>query len=137
MSNKRATKEEIHQVRVAMAIAFPGVFAAPRSNDVRRPLAIGIHVGAAERLREMFPEMSLRMISGGMHDYVNGHKYLTACRAGAGRINLDGETVGYVTDEQAAFAKAKLKAMKSRKRGKPKPKVPTVRSAVAEALAHV
>jgi sRNA-binding protein len=114
MGSKKATKAEMHRVRVALSIAYPGVFAAPQSKEPRKPLALGIRSKLYSEARFMFPEISLRLIRGGLYDYTNGFKYLLACKAGTPRIGLDGEPDGFVTKEQAAYARAKLRSVKAR-----------------------
>lgn len=72
----------------------------------RRPLKVGIRddIAAADNT------ITLQQIRHGLARYCGSDGYLSAMRAGAARIDLDGNVVGAVTEEQAAGAAKGLRA---------------------------
>lgn len=111
MAKKRATSQEILQVRAAMHIAFPACF-APKGGK-KKPLKIGIRQDLMVQARELFPAMSRRLIDNFLSDYCRGHNYLKAMVKGAVRVDLDGGFAGFVSASDAIYSKDKLASMKS------------------------
>lgn len=112
MASKRATMQEILQVRVAMHIAFPDCFAA--KGGIKKPLKIGLRQELMIEARQRFPQMSRRQIDAFLRDYCSGHNYLKAIKKGAARVDLAGNFGGFVNAEQAAFAQQRLSALKKK-----------------------
>ena len=109
------TQEEIHAAEALiglMAERWPKCFAVYEGR--RKPLKIGIHhdidVGVA-------PEM----LSLAMRLYTNNVGYLRSMRAGAARIDLEGNAVGTVSDEDVAHASRTLEHRAARKARQPAP----------------
>jgi sRNA-binding protein len=110
MSRKRATQQEILQVRAAMHLAFPACF-APKGGK-KKPLKIGIRQDLMVQAREQFPTMSRRLIDNFLADYCGGHNYLKAVTKGAARVDLAGGFAGFVTQEESRYAAEKLRQIK-------------------------
>jgi ProP effector len=67
----------------------------------RKPIKLGIHRDIAALL----PTLSTKEIGAAMGAYVHNHFYRSACtKAGAARIDLNGDAAGVVTPEEAADA---------------------------------
>lgn len=120
MARKRATQQEILQVRAAMHIAFPACF-APKGGK-KKPLKIGIRQDLMAQAREHFPSMSRRLIDNFLVDYCGGHNYLKIVTKGAARIDLTGGFSGFVTEEEARYASDKLRQIKLLKEKRRKPR---------------
>lgn len=110
MGKKRATPEEIAQVRQALHLTYPDCFAG--KGQQKRPLKIGIHKDVLSDGREKMPGLSCRLIRAGLRDYVSGPTYLRNMLAGTPRIDLDGNPDGVVEEAHEVAAKAQLAAMK-------------------------
>jgi ProP effector len=100
----------------------------------RRPLACGIHKDVIATFDGIATEDAIRKA---IRYYVGNEKYLKAMTAGAPRIGLDGEPVGFVTEDQAHGTASILKHRHERKKAKAKPPPakppPTKRSHAANA----
>lgn len=121
MASKRATEQEILQVRIAMNIAFPDCFAA--KGGIKKPLKVGIKDDLLAEARAHFPALSRRLIMAFLRDYCGGHNYFTSFKTGAVRVDLQGNFSAFVSADDLAYAKAQLAALKA-KRSKPKRKNP-------------
>lgn len=78
-----------------------------------RPLAIGIHEALAAR--EAAEEKLVRRALAG---YVNLPRYLKSVREGAARIDLDGQEVGRVGDDDARHAREQLKQLQAKQKAR-------------------
>jgi ProP effector len=83
---------------------FPEAFA--RRGAERRPLKIGIARDLAER------GVDLDVIRAGLGSYCRSYGYLSAMKAGASRVDLDGSIAGIVTAEEATSAQERLAELK-------------------------
>jgi ProP effector len=77
----------------------------------RRPLAVGIH---NEMIAALDGVVSKTAIGRALGYYVGSPRYIEALKAGMPRIGLDGEPVGFVTEDQERSAARRIK--KKRKR---------------------
>jgi ProP effector len=82
----------------ALAAKFPKAFFVYERR--RRPLKLGIHLDIAAAA----PEIPAKEIRTALRIYVTNTGYLHACKAGATRIDLNGEPAGCVTDDEARNA---------------------------------
>ena len=109
-----------------LAQLWPACFTTdPRE---RRPLKIGI---AGDIEAAACGALTQREIDLALGWYVRGGSYLWRMRPGADRIGLDGKPAGTVSDADAEHARARLAALKARRRPITKPG----RSADAGAIA--
>ena len=83
---------------------FAAAFA--RRGAERRPLKIGIARDLLER------GVDLDVIRAGLGSYCRSYGYLSAMKAGASRVDLDGSVAGIVTAEEAASAQERLAELK-------------------------
>ena len=83
-----------------------------REHELRRPLKIGIR----EDIIAQHPELQPSVIVSALQNYTRCVPYWSTLKAGAARIDLDGNVVGQVTlkNEQAA----KVKIAKAERRAK-------------------
>jgi ProP effector len=88
----------------ALIEAFPAAF----TSTGRRPLKLGIHDDLLAR------GIAADVATKGLAAYCTSTGYLTATKAGAPRIDLDGNAAGTVTAEEAEHAVAKLAAAAER-----------------------
>lgn len=123
MASKRATQQEILQVRIAMNIAFPDCFAA--KGGIKKPLKVGIKDDLLAEARALFPALSRRLIMAFLRDYCGGYRYFTSFKPGAVRVDLQGNFAAFVTVDDVAYAKAQLAAVKGKKQ-KPKRNNPDI-----------
>jgi ProP effector len=86
-----------------LADLFPKCFAVFEQH--RQPLKIGIHV---DLLAKLDGAITPKECAKALRLYCANRFYLQACVEGAPRIDLDGNTVGHVTAEEAANAKQRL-----------------------------
>lgn len=112
MASRRATKQEILQVRTALAIAYPACFA--KKGEKKKPLKIGIKDDVMASAREIFPGLSRRLIAATIRDYCTGANYLRCLVAGAARVDIKGTFAGFVSAEHASHAQKTLADIKSR-----------------------
>ena len=77
---------------------FPQCFVLAR--DRKRPLKIGIH----RDLIAAIPEVSPKRLRAALGWYAGSWAYLKNMTAGAARIDLNGQSAGEVTAEEAAAA---------------------------------
>ncbi len=80
-----------------------------------RPLKVGIHEDLAAN--EPWPD---KLVRRALACYVNLPRYLKAVRAGAGRVDLGGESAGVVTPGEARHAHTKLEALQAQQRKRDK-----------------
>ena len=81
------------------------------------PLAIGIHTQLLDREREKLPETDIKLF---LSVYANTAKYNESMLEGTSRVDLDGNATDELTQEDAACAKGKLKAiLAARERNSP------------------
>ncbi|WP_262927420.1 ProQ/FINO family protein [Phytohalomonas tamaricis] len=76
-----------------------------------RPLQIGIHEQLARR--EQWPD---KLIKRALAGYVNLPRYLKSVRAGALRVDLDGQNTEAVTEQDAQHAREQLSILQERQR---------------------
>ncbi|MGO9419538.1 ProQ/FINO family protein, partial [Roseiarcus sp.] len=86
---------------------FPLAFAAGRL----RPFKVGIDKDIAERA----PAITDRERARALRYHTRSDRYLRSMRPGAPRVDLDGNEVGAVTDDEAAHAKAILDRRRAKK----------------------
>lgn len=97
------------KIRVAQAQAFlhgqyPDLF-----GDKSKPLAIGIHRALLDRHPDLdAPGLKRALV---MHTLRRTYQ-MSLARAGSARVDLDGNPVGEVTEEQAEHARDQLESMK-------------------------
>jgi ProP effector len=109
--------DEIGAAIALLAETFPKCFAVFEQR--RQPLKIGIHADIAAALDGA---ITLEELSNALRFYTGNVGYLRSLRAGAPRIDLDGQPAGVVTAEETAFAKTRLRAQR---KNSAKPAVPT------------
>jgi hypothetical protein len=104
---------------LALAALYPACFDWERP----RPLKLGIH---KDLLAVGFGEAKVEpaQIKRALGRYCHRPRYWKALRAGADRIDLQGQPVGVVTAEEAAAARADFAAWNARKAGLPVPPRP-------------
>ncbi|WP_019003189.1 RNA chaperone ProQ [Succinimonas amylolytica] len=89
---------------------FPVSFVKEGREDLApRPLKIGIFNDLVERIAAIDPEFSKSRIRSALRVYTTRWSYLECVKAGADRIDLDGNTVDTVSEEHAAFAAEKYR----------------------------
>lgn len=86
------------RVRRILVERFPKAFAG--WGESKPPLKIGIF----DDLVAALPELPVAEIQQGLQDYTSGPTYTSSLTEGANRINLNGEPVGVVSADHAAFA---------------------------------
>src|SRR5262249_53716546 len=95
-----------HAAITALVETFPAAF----TGFGRKPLKLGIHDDLLAR--GIAPDVATK----GLAAYCSSMGYLNATKAGAARIDLDGNEVGAVTDDEAEHAAQKLAAAAERAR---------------------
>lgn len=95
--------------RHILCAAFPNAF-SPKGS-AKRPLKIGIF----QDIRAKGHEIAYQKLRRALRDYCSGPLYLKAMKPGEPRIDLDGYTAGFVSEEHAAHAVKQLVAINSRK----------------------
>jgi ProP effector len=100
----------MHEGVDQLATLYPPCFF--REHELRRPLKIGIR----EDISAQHPELQPSVIDSASQNYTRCVPYWSTLKAGAARIDLDGNSAGQVTleDEQAA----KVKIAKAERRAK-------------------
>jgi len=100
----------MHEGVNQLATLYPLCFF--REHELRRPLKIGIR----EDIVAQHPELQPSVIVSALQNYTRCVPYWSTLKAGAARIDLDGNVAGQVTleDEQAA----KVKIAKAERRAK-------------------
>jgi sRNA-binding protein len=91
--------------------------AQERFPGVRQRVALA--VGCGPELLRFFRgacRLSSRQARFVLRWWFGGVAYLRACKAGATRFNLDGSTAGQVSEQEAAFASQKLRAVEKSRR---------------------
>ena len=89
----------MHEGLAQLAELYPNCFRQPR-----QPLKIGIHNDVIAR----HPELRPRLIASALKTYTRSVGYLETLKAGAVRIDLEGNPVGTVTDADEENAKRKI-----------------------------
>jgi ProP effector len=107
MSEPRDLTAE-RQTVALLAQTFPKAFTI--NPHKRKPLQIGIHAAIAAAL----PDVPPAALSKALGLYTRNIGYLSACVAGADRVDINGEIAGTVTQEEADFAALRRKARKGR-----------------------
>src|SRR6516162_2780645 len=108
MDRKRELSDRARAVIVQLAAQYPACFHVYQWR--RRPLAIGI--SALISVANVSDEDLKRALS----FYTWNEAYLKACSVGAARIGLDGQSVGLVSESEAAFAANKLAGVRKREK---------------------
>lgn len=111
-NRNRAKNRAANQAALAqLCETYPDVF----SRDNVRPLKVGIQEDliADEKLAR-------NRIKRALASYVRSPQYLRSLQVGADRIGLDGAASGQVSEEEAAHAQEKLKAIKDQRREREK-----------------
>jgi sRNA-binding protein len=118
---KRMDRERIERLRAEniatreiLCVAFPHTF-FPKG-AAKRPLKIGIF----KDIRAKGHEVPYRTLKRALHDYCSGPLYLKAMKAGEPRLDLDGYTAGFVSEEHATHAAKQLAEINARKARKAK-----------------
>jgi ProP effector len=107
--NERARRRQrTHDTLATLAEWFPAAF------TLHLPLKAGIHLD----LRERASAITNLEIAEALRNHCGALPYRLALKEGATRIDLDGETVGVVTAEEAARAKAEIAEIRERARRK-------------------
>ena len=130
MDQKRELSDRARAVIVQLAAQYPACFHVYQWR--RRPLAIGI--SALISVANVSDEDLKRALS----FYTWNEAYLKACSVGAARIGLDGQSVGLVSESEAAFAANKLAGVRAREKQRRKAKaaaIPATDSPAAAAAA--
>lgn len=107
--NQKMMRDETLATRALLAATFPKAFAGKGEKKI--PLKIGIF----HDIKQAHPEFRSAALHRALNDYTGGPLYLKAMVAGAARINLEGDAVGFVTEEQAAHAAARLRQINAAK----------------------
>lgn len=102
-------REQNEKTRAVLTAAFPKAF-LPKGY-IKKPLKIGIF----QDIVNLGSEISKKRLRNALRDYTSGPLYLKAMRSGEPRIDLDGFTAGFVTDEHAAHAAKELASINARK----------------------
>ena len=89
----------MHEGLAQLAELYPNCFRQPR-----QPLKIGIHNDVIAR----HPELRPSLIASALKTYTRSLGYLETLKAGAARIDLEGDPVGTVTDADEEDAKRKI-----------------------------
>jgi ProP effector len=89
----------MHEGLAQLAELYPNCFRQPR-----QPLKIGIHNDVVAR----HPELRPSLIASALKTYTRSLGYLETLKAGAERIDLEGNPVGTVTDADEEDAKRKI-----------------------------
>jgi ProP effector len=84
-----------------------------RTHELRRPLKIGIR----EDIIAQHPELQPDMIVSALQIYTRCAPYWSTLKAGAARIDLEGNVVGEVTLEDEQAAKRKIAKAARRAKG--------------------
>ena len=110
------SNEEIKMVLIWLQETFPKTFVPWRK--INTPLKIGIHHDVIEHLKNEKAPLSNLAIRRAIGAYVNHFRYQCSLVAGNARIDLNGEVVGQVTEEEEKVAKNKIKNLKKKLRKK-------------------
>ena len=78
-----------------------------------KPLKIGIFQDLAERLADD-PKVSKTLLRSALRQYTSSWRYLHGVKAGATRVDLDGNDAGVLTEEHVTHAKQALKESKDK-----------------------
>jgi ProP effector len=89
----------MHEGLAQLAELYPNCFRQPR-----QPLKIGIHNDVIAR----HPELRPSLIASALKTYTRSLGYLETLKAGAARIDLEGNPVGTVTDTDEEDGKRKI-----------------------------
>jgi sRNA-binding protein len=105
---KLARSRKAVAIIVGLAERFPHCFSAydPR----RRPLKVGIRSDVLAAAPAFDPDE----LGAALRRYTGSTSYLAAMRAGASRVDLDGNASGTVTMEEAAFAQRRARKSAAR-----------------------
>jgi len=99
-----------------LCVTFPKCFIPRDSEEPVKPLAIGTDKVVLEAVQDKLPEkITMFHIKGALHVYCHSLRYRKAIsKAGTARINIAGEEVGKVTEEEVkVFFEARAKAMEA------------------------
>ncbi|WP_406667753.1 RNA chaperone ProQ [Gallaecimonas sp. GXIMD1310] len=88
-----------------LADSFPACFSL---KGEAKPLKVGIFQDLAERLAEE-PRVSKTQLRVAMRHYTNAWRYLRSVKAGAQRVDLDGNAIAEITDSEAEHALTTLR----------------------------
>jgi ProP effector len=102
MENKPSTSKEIIAY---LAEKFPACFSV---NGAAKPLKIGIFQDLAEKLAED-DNVSKTRLRQALRHYTSSWRYLKSVKLGAQRVDLDGNEVAEIDQEQADYAAKILK----------------------------
>ena len=99
------TAKQLDQVIALLASLFPNTFAL--FQERRKPLKLGIHLDLESALGEV------ELLPAALGHYCRNIAYMRSQRAGAKRIDLDGNDAGEVTAEQAANAEKAVAGLRA------------------------
>lgn len=104
--NNSASKREIGQCRIILSAIFPNAIVPNKVEKI--PLKIDIHLDLLRAVKVVAPGISKRVLKAMLKDYTEGKRYLQNMKAGATRVDLDGNPCGVVTDAEASHAATEL-----------------------------
>ena len=105
-----------------LCATFPKCFVPSDSEEAIKPLAIGTGKMILETVQDKLPEGITEFhIKKALHKYCRSPKYQkTISKAGTPRINLQGEEVSQVTEEEVKLREAQIKEAKEKAKAKKK-----------------
>ena len=105
-----STAKQLNEVIALLVARFPNTFAM--FQERRKPLKLGIHHDLAAALGEV------EHLNAALAYYTRSIGYLKAQKAGAKRIDLEGNEAGSVSEEQALNAQKALARIHARQKQK-------------------
>ena len=105
-----------------LCATFPKCFVPSDSGEPIKPLAIGTGKVILETVQDKLPEgITMFHLKGALRKYCRSPKYQkTISKAGVPRINLQGEEVSQVTEEEVKLREAQIKEAKEKAKAKKK-----------------
>ncbi len=98
-------KQKLLAMRVLLTRRFPACF-MPKGEPHKLPLKIGIRDDILQRCEDL----PYKWVREALNDYCSGPKYTASMKAGAPRVDLDGETAGTVSETDQANAEFRERA---------------------------
>jgi ProP effector len=123
----RESDKDVDALIAMLVEQFPRAFFAYQLR--RRPLKIGVFHDLTAALGD---SIDRRMLRTALHYYVQNIGYLIAQKAGADRIDLDGNPSGTVTADEAENARQRLAAIAARRKPKVEAEKPTTAARMAQ-----
>jgi ProP effector len=107
------TESKVAETRRILSDRFPKCFMG--KGKWKRPLAIGIHL----MVFKAAPDLSKTQVRKAIADYVMGPMYQRNLKAGAIRIDINGDAIGEVSGEQERRARRLIQRKGWNRRRKP------------------